>query len=364
MDDFNGELLALARERSGLTKRDLARKMDCSERIVGRWERGAPPGTENISKLGRVLNRPTSFFFGGAPDHLPVESVSFRALTRMTSSDRTRALALARMTLRLNAWLEESFKLPKPEIPDLRHQQQDPEAAAMSLRARWSLGDKPIKSMVALLEYKGIRVFSLAEDCRELNAYAFWYGRTPFVFLNQGKSSEASRFDAAHELGHLVLHQHGSASGRTAEHEANAFAGAFLMPRSSLVAFAPRSHSLPRLIQAKGRWNVSVAALAYRLREIGLISEWNYRSLCIEIQKAGFRTSEPDSAPRETSQVFAKVFSALREEKVGKREVAARLGWTIDELESVVFGPGLVAMRGGDAASRVPTPKPSLRVLK
>jgi Zn-dependent peptidase ImmA (M78 family) len=67
------------------------------------------------------------------------------------------------------------------------------------------------------LESKGVRVFSLAANTVKVNAYALWKDEKPFVFLNTFKSTESSRFDAAHELGHLVLHQDGSVTGREAE---------------------------------------------------------------------------------------------------------------------------------------------------
>jgi Zn-dependent peptidase ImmA (M78 family) len=70
----------------------------------------------------------------------------------------------------------------------------------------------------------GIRIFSLAIDAREVDAFSLWKAATPFVFLNGNKSSEHSRYDAAHELGHLVLHHHGTPQGRDAEREADAFA--------------------------------------------------------------------------------------------------------------------------------------------
>ncbi|WP_419757134.1 ImmA/IrrE family metallo-endopeptidase [Teredinibacter turnerae] len=73
----------------------------------------------------------------------------------------------------------------------------------------------------------------------------------PFVFLNTKKTAERCRFDAAHELGHLVMHCHGAPQGQEAEKEANAFASAFLMPRRSVLANAPRSATLKSLISHK-----------------------------------------------------------------------------------------------------------------
>ncbi len=90
------------------------------------------------------------------------------------------------------------------------------------------------------------------------------------MFLNLQKTAEHGRFDAAHELGHLVLHRHGSPGGREAEREAHAFASAFLMPEASVIARAPRFATIDQLEKLKRIWGVSVAALNHRLHTIGM----------------------------------------------------------------------------------------------
>ncbi|HET7228418.1 MAG TPA: ImmA/IrrE family metallo-endopeptidase [Longimicrobium sp.] len=271
------------------------------------------------------------------------------------------------MALEFSDWIDTRFDLPPVNVPDLRHYRDNPEGAAIALRTHWGLGDKPISSMVGLLESKGVRVFSLAEDCREIDAYSFWQGETPLVFLNTLKSSERSRFDAAHELAHLVIHRHGGTPDRSEEREANAFAGAFLMPGTSIRAFAPkRLVTIPKLIEAKHIWNVSLSALVYRMHELKLISDWQYHALLRDISTKGYRTAEPESAPREQSQVFPKIFEALRADGIGKREVAAEFGWDIDELNALVFNLILSSVRGGgaDATTSSPRSRNNLRLVK
>lgn len=199
--------------------------------------------------------------------------------------------------------------------------------------------------MVHLLESKGVRVFSLVEDSREVNAFSSWRdGQTPFVFLNTVKSSESSRFDAAHELGHLVLHRHGEAKGKQIEAEANAFASALLMPKSEMLALAGRCRSVPDVLALKKRWNVSAMALVYRLHKAGVLTEWLYKSLCIELSSKGMRTREVDSAGRETSLVFKKVFDAMRAKGQGLRDIAADLHLPVEELHRLLFGLTAVAL--------------------
>ncbi len=58
-------------------------------------------------------------------------------------------------------------------------------------------------------------MFSLAPDCLDADAFSTTYSGTPYVFLSTRKTGERGRFDAAHELGHLVLHsEHRIPGGR------------------------------------------------------------------------------------------------------------------------------------------------------
>jgi Zn-dependent peptidase ImmA (M78 family)/DNA-binding XRE family transcriptional regulator len=347
---FNPERLALARRRRGLSKRELAELACVSDRSLTCYELGQTvPTDETIAALAKALEFPVEFFDRPNLDPLPEKSVSFRALSKMTARQSERATAGGRIGLELSDFIESRFTLPTVDIPEVRGA-NTPEQAAIAVRGAWGLGDKPIGHMLRLIESRGVRVFSLAEDCVEVDAFSFWRGERPFMFLNTLKSSEHGRFDTAHELGHLVLHRHGQPIGRQAEKEADAFASAFLMPQTSVIAHAPRFPTVEALISAKRIWNVSVAALAYRMHSIGLVSDWTYRGLQIDIGAKGFRKNEPDSAPREMSQALEKVFHQLREEGVSKRDVAKALGWPVREVDALVFGL-ILAARGGGAAS-------------
>jgi Zn-dependent peptidase ImmA (M78 family) len=266
----------------------------------------------------------------------------------MTASQRDMALGEGAIALHLNRFVESKFELPTADLPDLSRE-ANPEAAAESLRRYWGIGELPARNMIHLLEAKGIRIFSLAVDAREVDAFSMWKGTTPFIFLNSHKSSEHSRFDAAHELGHLVLHRHATPNGREAEREADAFASAFLMPRGSVLASAPRFPTLPVLIRLKKQWIVSVAALNYRLHELNLTSDWQYRGLCIQISKNGFRTTEPEEAPRENSQVLAKVLAALQEDGINRSQLAKSLSLYPSELDQLFFGLVMTGIEGGRA---------------
>ena len=335
---FNPDRLTLARRRRGLTKKALADITGIADRTITAYESSErSPSDDALATLGASLRFPKAFFSRGPFERITEDGISFRAVSRLTAGEREKGLAAAELALELTAWLEERFELPALAVPDLRYASWDPETAAEAIRAYWKMGDKPIPSLIHLLEQKGIRVFSLMEDTRHLDALSLWHGSTPFIFLNTMKSSERSRFDAAHELAHLVLHSHGSPSGRSAERQADTFAAAFLMPRTSVLAHAPRHATVPSLVRLKETWGVSVAALAHRLNHVGLLSDWRYRQVCIALHNSGYDRHEPESIPREQSRALEKMFSDLRQEGLSKRDVARELSWPVNELRALVF---------------------------
>jgi len=367
---FNPTRFALARKRRGIKKKTIAQLIGVSERSITSYEKGTQePTQDTLSRIATALNFPARFFLADDIDELTPDIASFRALTKMTASQRDIALSAGNIALLLNEWIEQHFELPEIDLPDLGREstdnQQSPEAAADALRHHWGLGELSVKNMISLLESKGIRVFSLAIDAREVDAYSMWYGGKPFVFLNTLKSAEHCRFDAAHELGHLVLHRHGEPQGQEIEREANAFASAFLMPKRSVLANAPKFPTLPGLITYKKHWTVSVAALNYRLHALGLTTDWVYRTLCVQISSAGYRTQEPESAPHETSQVLPKVFAALREEGISKQDVAQQLMIDSTEIEQLTFGLMLAVQSSTkQPISSTPRDRSHLRVIK
>lgn len=366
---FFPKRLTIARQRRGWSKTELAQRVGVTPRAVGGWENGEMvPSDDSLALLARVLQFPVGFFAAGEIDEPLQDSASFRALSSMTAAQRHAALAAGALAIEFAQWLDRRLELPAVDLLDMRG--ADPEAAAVAVRRRWGIGEKPIGNLIHLLEARGVRVFSLAEQCREVDAFSLWRDGMPFVFLNTQKTPEHSRFDAAHELGHLVLHRHGHGGcdgapqtdadpdvkrGRKAEDEANAFASALLMPRTSLLAMTPRIPTIAKLIEIKQTWRVSLAALSHRLHRLRVLNEWQYRNLCIEISRNGYRERELHGmTERESSQLLGMAFAELRRDNgMTRSEIARALHLPPAELESLVFGLAIAAVEG-DAKTSPP----------
>lgn len=343
---FNPARLALARRRRGLTKVQLAEKAGVALRGITAYERGTTePLLERVQQLANALEFPVSFFHAESLPEVTPDGTTFRALSRLSAGKREQALAAATLALDLHRWITERFRLPVLDLPDHLSGER-PERAADVVRMEWGLGEKPIPNMIHLLEAHGVRVFSLAEDYAEVDAFSFWHDGIPFVFLNTIKSAERSRMDAAHELAHLLLHRHGITRSRQIEEEAKRFASAFLMPKNGVLPTAPNFPSLEQLIVLKKKWKVSLAALALRLHELGAISDWHYRSLCIDISRRGYRKREPQEIRRESSPILKKVFAALREDKMTLPDIAHALHLPQAELNAFIFGHVMLPVEG------------------
>lgn len=368
MSEINPKQITFARVRRRLTKAQLAKELGVTSRSLQNYETGAfAPDLELLARIAKLLKFPQQFFF--IDEDMPEikeHAVSFRKLSKMTDAMKACAFAAGAIAFKVNQWIEDRFSLPQADLPDLSD--LEPEEAAATLRRIWGLGNAPIPNMVHLLESKGIRVFSLAEETREVDAFCTWYESKPFVFLNTIKSAERSRFDAAHELGHLVRDvytmQHGQVHGPEMERQADAFASAFLMPKESVEANQPPTYSINYLMKLKHYWGVSLVALAYRFNALGLVSEWNYRSLCIEIAKSGYRTNEPEPMARENSQLLTKVLDILYSRNQGRREIAESLSLNVDEINALTFHlTNLSVISGTRSMDSTPGVPPKLRLV-
>lgn len=334
---FNPQRLDLAKKRRRMSARSLCAQAGVSPVTLSRILNGKQtPDGETVSKLAVALDYPEDFFKRDEQDLVDVSAASFRSFTAMTATERDAALAAGSLAYDLADWVNERFKLPTPDLPDLGHERL-PDVAAGMARKYWALGEKRIGHLVKFLEAKGVRVFSLAENTRNVDAFSCWRNGEPYMFLNRFKTAERTRFDAAHELGHLVLHRHGGPNQRAAELEANQFASEFLMPAADVFAAVPRVRSLKDIIEAKRRWGVSAAALAYRLWKLNLLSEWVYRSYVIQLNR-DFHHDEPNGMEREFSGIWQTVLTTLWKDGVTRDKIAKQLHLPAGELDNLVFG--------------------------
>lgn len=359
---LNPDRLKVARLRRKMTYSSLASASGLSSKSVAEYEKVDglfTPTQQTIELLADTLGYPISFLCGSEVEFVDPSTVSFRSLKSMKAADQHAAEAAGSLGVMINSYFEDSFNLPECNLPNLRG--YEPEAAAEAVREKWGLGVKSIDNLIHLLEANGVRVFSLSENTLDVDAFSFWKNETPYIFLNTQKSGERSRFDAAHELGHLVLHRHGSPQGKDLEDEADNFASAFLMPRRTILGIKMPFPTLEGIISIKANWRVSSVALIVRMKNVGILTEWQYRTLMVEATKKGLRKAEINGIPRERSLIIDKLLSVLKSDHIDLPKLGSILSIPIDELANLLFKVAL--LEGGASSSGSVSKRPDLKIV-
>lgn len=334
---FNPARLATARERRAITKSALTQSLALSSARFHQIELGNfVPDTDLVRSLANELNFPVAFFYGDDLLEVPTEGAHFRAPLSISKRRKAQIRAITQIAMHFRIWLETRFILPEVAIPC--YPDWYPEQAAAVVRRDWDLGVLPIGDMVALLEAHGAIVLGLPQDCREIDAFSFWCDGYPYIFLNTQKSPERTRFDIAHELGHLVQHTRERTGDKDRENEAMQFAAAFLMPRESVLPHAVGIHSIRQVIQAKHIWRVSTTALTRRLHDLGLVNTTTYQDWSIRQSRLGYRTQEPEPTFPDLSQLLQNVLGFLRQDNISLADIADELAIPRTDLTDFVAG--------------------------
>jgi Zn-dependent peptidase ImmA (M78 family) len=348
-----------------MSKTALASELGITSRALQNYESDGAP-VARATELAHVLKVQPGFFLLPPREAIDVEQGFFRARRRATAGQLSSARAAASIGAEMYDWITDRFRLPGVNMPDL--DQQDVEGAAAALRSHWGRGEEPLPNLVQLAESNGIRVISLPPGAESVDAFSLWLDEVPYIFLSTEKTAERSRFDIAHELGHLVLHSRVPAElpedgllAKQVEKEADAFASAFLMPRLSLLAHSGREPAVPEILKLRSYYRVSAMAATKRLSDIGKLTEWSYRQNCVQLSQRGFRSAEPGGITRERSRVFGAVFASLRRQGIRSSQVASDLEILPEELHGLTFGQATISLAGDRVA--VPAARPQLRVI-
>ena len=238
---FHPPRLTLARELRGLTRAELADRIGKSAAAISQFEGGSKatcrPDPKTLGTLALALGVPIGFFTRKTPAKpLDVDACHFRSLRSASQRARRKLLARGSLLCDLLGVLEEHVNLPVEQVSRVMRSAssaEEIEELAVRVREAWGLGLGPIGNVVNLLESRGVLVTHIPEGCEDVDAFSTWHEGRPVVFLVMEKGSTSrTRFDACHELGHLVMHADATPGSQDLERQAHRFAGAFLVPQS------------------------------------------------------------------------------------------------------------------------------------
>lgn len=301
---FNGAQLRLARHYWGTTLQELADVIGKTRQFVSQLETGkAKPELTDpvVAPLAEELKVEAGFFYKPTVRQIAEEQAHFRKLATTKASTKQTVLARGSMFDEIVEYIDKRVRLPEVDFPDHSGAESNEaiERAAESVRVYWSLGFGPIANMVRVVEKAGAVVAFFHEASTEVDALSIT-SRRPVIVRNDAKKSPfRQRFDIAHELGHLVLHEGHVTGDRKTESEANRFASAFLLPRSTfLKAFPRRGARLDwsGIRDLKLTFKVSKAAILYRAKSLDLLDEGQYRGAIITLKNRGEAIEEAEDA--------------------------------------------------------------------
>ena len=294
---FERTRLRVARELVGLSQSDLASHVGLSPAAVSQFESGAArPSPQTVAALGAALRVPPGFFVQPVTE---THEGFFRSLRRTAVTDRRRARAIAHVAHDLALAATAAGRFPAADVPrilasGLHASIEEIEGIAGEVRARWLVPPGPVTNVVELLEGHGVVVIRLPLGNADVDAFSLPFADHPVVVLGSDKNDRArSRFDAAHELAHLVLHGEQIWGMSEVETQAHRFAAAFLLPADEICDQLPTTVDWPRLFELKRHWQVSLAALLMRARTLSRMSESTYLTAIKAASARGWRRLEP-----------------------------------------------------------------------
>jgi Zn-dependent peptidase ImmA (M78 family)/transcriptional regulator with XRE-family HTH domain len=251
-----GNRLREARVNRGLTQDAVAKELGIPRTAVVHMEAGSRAvSTVELAELARLYGRPIPEFFRESPAG---EEDVLTALGRISSEFHDHPdiqkqveyhVTLCQHAAALRSLLEFDALNAPPEYPatlptSTWQAVQQGQAVAAEERRRLGLGDNPIPDMADLIT--GVGIWASGTDLPdEISGMFLRHSSIGMVILvNFGHARSRKRFSYAHEYAHSLLDRSTPITvsrsvdrSQLSEVRANAFAAAFLMPESGVIAF-------------------------------------------------------------------------------------------------------------------------------
>jgi len=343
----------LAARRMNQTQ--LASEVGVSPATVSKWRAGTQvPERDALDRLANVLQVTPEWF-----TRLLEPKVSPPLFRSMASAHVVaRGMLEARMEWGqdIAVALSEFVDFPALNIPSRAFTDpeeitsEDIEIAASECRDLWRLGRVAVQDLALAVEGAGIILIREETGITQIEGLSAWSEvlDRPLILLSSDKDNAyRSRFDLAHELGHLILHRHIKNAGEAGRHklleqQAHRFAGAFLLPAEIFATEVRIPVTLDDLLLLKRRWGVSAGAIAMRLHALEIIDDDSKQALFKRRSARWGGKSEPGDKDRipEQPRLLRRTIDLLVSENVMPIDAISRhLGLSALDVEMLVGLP-------------------------
>jgi Zn-dependent peptidase ImmA (M78 family)/transcriptional regulator with XRE-family HTH domain len=333
-----------------MTQSELAKGgvVEVSSAAISQFEKGlAKPRQTTVEQLAAALNFPVGFFAVTAmPSSRADDDLErldgyghFRSLRSLTAKQRREALSITQLVRDLVYGLAQQVHLPDLMIPRLNADLARPEqvdVAAAQVRREWGIAEGPIVDVLQIAERHGLVGIRHSVPSNAVSAYSVPFPERPVVVLHQHFAKrDRDRFSCSHEVGHLALHEPGTGlASKDIEKQADRFASSFLMPADQIRAEFPSTLDWVRFIELKQRWQVSIASLLRRAKDLGVMTETTYMQGVRTISARGWRSEEPgDLGTPEAPRLLAHAVKAAGTTPIA---LADETGWPADLIEMIL----------------------------
>jgi Zn-dependent peptidase ImmA (M78 family) len=324
-----GDRLRQKRIINGMSLQDVANELSnrgrkLSRAILSKYELNqSTPNALVLRDLAAIFGVKTDYFFSESDVSINWQAFRKKASVTQVTQERIKFLAGQKVEQLLQVESVCGIEAESSDIPVFRklNTLDEAETIAEELRNRWKLDDLPIKSLSELLESKGIVLVPLPSEIAGMDGLVgSLAGNRKIIVYDMGKSVDRIRLTIAHELGHLVG---GNDDYKLNEKLANRFAGAFLAPAKMLYQDMGRSRtsfSIPELCLLKEKYGMSIQALTYRAKDLGILTETAFKSMFISFRSKGISTVEPGiwNYPEEPTRIKQYIFRAVAEGRISE----------------------------------------------
>lgn len=355
IQSFQPDRLAQIIAGRRVTQAELAAMVGVSPGTVSKWCSGdQSPERSALDRLANVVNVDPEWFT--RPIRSRLSMPLFRSNASAHKAARGKLEVRVHWAQEIAEFLQEFLEFPELGIPtrEFVHPEEisieEIESAAWECRQLWGLGNGPIEDLALAVEGAGAVLVREHTGIAKIEGLSAWSASIdrPIVFLSSDKANGyRSRFDLAHELGHLVLHRWIKDPSKPERHkeleaQAHAFAGALLLPAESFSAEIQLPVFLDDLLLLKRRWGVSVAAMVMRLAALDLLSAHEKTQVFKRISARWGRKSEPGDGDRaaEYPRLLRRSIDLLVSEGVMPRAaIPRRIGLSETDIESLTGLP-------------------------
>ena len=311
--NINTDMLTWARERSGISVPDFARRCGISEERLREWESGERKLTFNQAmRFAEKAHVPFGYLFLAKPPEEVLPIPDLRTLEGQgVQRPSAELLDLVKLMMQRQEWyreyLQQHFAEANPYVGRASYS-DSVESIVEDIRACLGVEPHPTRGkwddyyrdLVQRIESLGILVMrqgNLGHHSRPLNVdefrgFAIVDEYAPIIFVNHSDALGARLFTLIHELCHIWIGQSGISDGNTNTHRqeevlCNAVAAEFLVPAQEFRALWQQDSeswedNLPPL---EAHFHVSTWALARRALTLNFISQQEYGRYIFEQKK-------------------------------------------------------------------------------